>query len=492
MNPSKIFLFSCLSFIFGVSLSSFFYLPTFFLLIFFFLPLIFTIFQRKFWPLFLFFLFFLSGIFYLQFFENKISKSNLFQLNNLNVKFTGLVIKEPDLREKTQRLTLKIEKILEPIEIEKEEGKVLIILSKYPSYHYGDLLLVEGKLEIPQNFSHFNFKDYLAKDGIYSLSYWPSVKLLSQNQGNPFYISILKFKERLREGIYKTISPPPAFLLGAMILGDKRQISEEFKEKLNFSGLRHLTAVSGMHVMIFALILNSIFVFFKISRKKSFFLTLSLISFFIILTGFQNSAIRAGIITFFLLLGDYFGRITNSRRALVFALFLMLLFNPLNLRYDVGFQLSFLAAFGIAFLSPSLKKIFFKRDFLLKEIFIYTLSAQIFTLPLLIYQFGYFSKISLLSNLLVLPILPFILGFGFLLSLSAIFSPYLALILGAPSIFLLFYLDKIIQFFSSLPFSYEEVKISPIFLFLSYLFLGILVFFLEKKFNQPLLKKYLT
>ena len=192
-------------------------------------------------------LFLVAGIWRHQQAELKITDNELGRYNDLEQKITliGQIIKEPDVREKNIKLTIKPEKI---------KGKVLVTINRYPQYQYGDKLKITGNLKTPLEFEDFNYKDYLAKDGIYSVIYWPEIEILDrENYRSPtsiIYAKILSFKNKLRESIYQNLSPPQSSILGAMILGDKSRISQEWKERLNYAGVRHLTAVSGMHIPI--------------------------------------------------------------------------------------------------------------------------------------------------------------------------------------------------------------------------------------------------
>jgi competence protein ComEC len=130
--------------------------------------------------------------------------------------------------------------------------------------------------------------------------------------------------------------------------------------------------------------------------------------------------------------------------------------NPLLLRFDVGFQLSFLAVSGIIFLSPWLRKallILFKKRFsTLQEILAMTFSAQVFTLPIMVFGFGQISLIAPLSNILILPILPLILGLGFAFCLFGLIWNPLAWILSWPIWLMLSYLLGIVDWFSQISF----------------------------------------
>lgn len=449
---SRLFFYFCLSFLAGIFLNSFLSFSRLFLLGFLIsgVFLISVFWERKKIVFAGFVLLaILTGTWRGQLIEDKISDSELHYYNERGkiVSLAGKVVAEPDIRETHVKLTLG--------NLESVEGKVLVSTFKYPEYKYGDVLRIKGVLEEPEEFESFNYREYLQKEGIYSVSYFPEIELIGKGKGNFFYSKILDFKEKLRRVIEENLSPPHSSILSALILGDKRQISEDWKEKLNLAGLRHLTAVSGMHVAVLTVILMNLFLGFGLWKRQAILSSLFLIALFIIITGLQASALRAGIMGGILLFGQYFGRGGFSPRLIIIAAFFMLLANPQLLRYDVGFQLSFLAMMGIIYLGPVfqnwLKKV---PEFLqLRSIVAMTFSAQVFTLPLLIYNFGYFSLVSPLTNVLVVPLLPFLMGFGFaFVLLGAVFQP-LGWILSLPVWLLLNYLIKIIEWFSQLPFS---------------------------------------
>lgn len=286
----------------------------------------------------------------------------------------------------------------------------------------------------------------------------------------------------MEKTIFQTLSPPQSTILKAVILGEKREIPKELSEKLNRTGLRHIVAVSGLHFAILAGILTSFFISLGFWRNQSFYLTIIFLFLYLLMTGFQPSAVRAFGMIFMFLYGQRIGRLSSSFRALIFILFLMLLFNPFLLRYDVGFQLSFLAVSGIIFLSPFFQEKFkFIPSQFLRDIFSFTLSAQIFTFPILVCNFGYFSVVSLLTNILVLPFIPFLMSFGFLFSFLGIFSLSLGKVLSWPCWLLLTFVVKVIDFFSNLSFSSFNLRISFIWLVFIYFVLGIIVWRLKEK-----------
>ena len=406
------------------------------------------------------------------------------------ITLTGRVVKEPDIRDTNIKLT---------IEARLPNGsqassKILVTVSRYPEYKYGDELKITGKLQAPIIFEDFNYKDYLKKDGIYSVVYYPRVELLSRGEYENFisagYAGILFFKDKLRQSIYRSLSPPQSSILGAMLLGDKSMISYDFKEKLNIAGIRHITAVSGLHIVLLSGILMSLLLGLGFWKSQAFYISIVIIFFFIAMTGFQASGVRAGIMGGLFLLGQKIGRRSTGSRAITIAAGVMLVINPLLLFYDVGFQLSFLAAMGIICLSPMFKKwlrfIPETKFFNFRSILIMTLSAYIFTLPILIYNFGRVSLVGPLTNILVLPFIYWIMIFGFIFGIIGIFWQSLAWILSWPDLFLLTYIKEIVDIFSKNWAAKTIDNVHWLWLAIAYLILG----FFAWRLNKCIMNKY--
>ena len=417
------------------------------------------------------------------------AQSKIIYPQEKNITFFGTVAAEPDVRANNIKLVIKPDQN----GFRQVYGKVLATTDRYPEYQYGDKLKISGQLQIPEVFDEFHYRDFLAKDGIYSVIYYPEIELLERGKytgaTRVFFAGVLEFKNKLREVIFQNLSPPQSSILAAIILGDKRQISQEWKEKLNYAGLRHLTAISGMHVGILTVILMSFLIGLGFWRQRAFYFTIALIAFFIIMTGLQASAIRAGIMGGLFLLAQQLGRMNISSRAIIFAATLMLVDNPLLLKLDVGFQLSFLAMLGIIYLVPIFQNLLSKVSdfFQLKNILAITISAQIFTLPILIYNFGYFSAVAPITNILIVPFLPFIMGWGFIFVFAGTILSFFGWFFSLPVWLLLTYLIKIADWFSSFSFSAYFFEVSWVWLLISYLILGLFIW----RFNEKQKLKFL-
>ncbi len=393
-------------------------------------------------------LFLVLGIWHYQSMESRIINNELRKLNDSgqNINLVGIVINEPDIREKSIKLT-----------VNTFDSKILVTTWRYPEYQYGNKLKIVGLLETPPVFEEFNYQDYLKKDGIYSVVNFPEIELIDQGFGNPVMRILFSFKNKFKETARTFISPPELGVLEALIFGDEENISTEWKDKLNFTGTRHIAAVSGMNITIISALLLNLLLAFGFWRNQAFYFSVFLLVLYILMIGFPASAVRAGIMGGLFMTAQHFGRLSTATRAIVFASTIMLFLNPLLLKFDVGFQLSFLAMMGMIFLQPAflafLKKNPNPKFFPLKTTLSATLSAQVFTLPILICNFGYIPLISPIVNILIVPflapitILIFIFGvFGMM------FSP-IGSVLSWPVWLSLAYVTEVIDIFSKIPFS---------------------------------------
>ena len=378
-----------------------------------------------------------------------------------NGSFVGYVVKEPDKRSSNTKLKVKSQKLKVVDEWINVSGNILITTRRYPEYQYGDELIITGKLKTPEIFEDFNYQGYLAKDGIHSVIYYPKIEPTSKNHGNFFYKAIFSFKDKIKQAVEKTMPLPEVAILEALTLGNKRSLTENLKNQLNITGIRHIVAISGMHIMILSQILMYLLIGLGLWRGQAFYFTLAILILFIIMVGAPASAVRAGIMGGILLWAQKIGRLSNSGRAIVFVGAIMLALNPLLLRFDIGFQLSFLAVLGIIYLKPIfddwLNKVL-PQKFKTKSIITMTLAAQFATLPILVYNFGRISFISPLSNVLIVPVLPYVMGAGFIFSLGSVLWLGLGKILIWPAWFMFAYITKLVEFLSKIPFAAREIS----------------------------------
>jgi competence protein ComEC len=248
-----------------------------------------------------------------------------------------------------------------------------------------------------------------------------------------------------------------------------------------------------MNITIISFLILNFLLLVGFWRQQAFYFTIFLLILYILMIGSPASAVRAGVMAGLFLLAQHLGRMSVAQRAVVFAAAFMLFLNPLLLRLDVGFQLSFLAIMGIIYLQPTfsdfLKKIPNFQFFPLRTTLSATLSAQFFTLPILIYNFGYIPLISPITNILIVPFLAPITILIFVFGLSGTIFSLLGYIFSFPTWLSLTYITKIIDFFSKISFtSLTFERVSWIWLIISYLILGFLTWRLQESQKLKFLK----
>lgn len=418
--------------------------------------------------------------------------SQLAKLNGKTAEINGIIVGDPVLGQANQQI------ILEPGGI---DGKILVIANRYPEYRYGDRIKFAAGLEAPRNSDGFDYQNYLAKDGIYSMARYPKIELISQNNGNLVYSGLLSIKRKLKEGIGRVLPAPHNSLLIAILLGDQSGLAGcsakeleadpdcvKLKEKLNISGLRHLAAVSGTHIAIMAGIIAPLLVALGWWRQKALWATLVFVWAFVAMIGFPASAVRAGIMGGLMILAQIIGRLADTARIVTIAAVFMVLQNPLVLRFDIGFQLSFLAVLGMAYFAKPIER---RADFISKwarQPLATTLAAEIFTLPLLIYNFGYVPFYAPITNLLVEPIVFFVTVYGFIMAIAAAINSVLGWLLFFPMWLALSYLLGAAEFFSALPYAAINFQIDFIWLAVSYVFLAVAAWRAKENEKQDFLK----
>lgn len=487
MTSSKALFYIGISFILGIFLESITKVPQIFLWAFLFINLfliiVFSVLRKNKLILLAFcFLVFILGIIRVQISEFNISKDILSNFNGKGeVVFTGTISGEPDIRDTAQMIKVKV-----------GNSNILVTTDRYPEYKYLDQIKITGKLEAPTVTDSFNYKNYLLKDHIYSVVAFPKIELISNshkyNIFSYFYEKMLFLKQKIRENIQKNFLPPQSSILEGTILGDNGAMSKELKSKLNITGLRHIISVSGTHVVILSSILMSVLLAIGLWRGQAFYIAVFFLLIYIVLTGLPASGIRAGIMGFLYLLAQKIGRQSMGIRVVVLACATMLFINPLLLLYDVGFQLSFLAVVGLIYLEPPLKflinKLMQGKADGLASIISTTFAAQILTLPIMIYNFGNFSFVAPITNFLVLPIVYWLMIFGFLSCGLGLISSTVGWILSFPCWVLLSYFLKIIDIFSQSWMVKTIENVHWAWLLFSYVIIILAVRFLHKKIGS--------
>lgn len=380
------------------------------------------------------FLFFLAGGARIIFAHPDIKDSkHIAFYNGTDILFEGVVSQESDVRVDHQKLTISASCVDEcSVEYQKDReveenkkcssfgcspvsGRVLVKAPIYTKYKYGDYLRVSCKIETPEMIEDFSYDKYLARYDIYSVCWRGDIEKISSNKGNFVMREILSFKDYFIKTINQIISEPYSSFLAGLLVGARRGIPDYLLEAFNRTGTTHIIAISGTNITIIAAVIIGFLQFLGISKKRAFWWISAGIIVFVIITGATASVVRAGIMGIFVLLSRRLGRPSRTTNALALTAFAMILANPKIFAFDAGFQLSFLATIGLVYINPIIQNRLKNRHefFGIKEAFVTTISAMIATTPLILYQFGRFSLVAPLANILIIPVIPLAMAFGF-------------------------------------------------------------------------------
>lgn len=371
--------------------------------------------------IFLFLIFFVLGFWRFNVDPKIKGNDDLNKMIGKSIEMQGFIVDDPEYRIGFSRFTLKT----------KYQNHDYFIQAKsdpYTKFYYGDKITAIVKLKKPENFLSQNGKEVnyikmLAKDNIFYQADVVYVKQSSHNNLSHLKYFLFKLKNKFIDSYRKNLSEPESSLIAGILFGDKSGFTDSYKQSFINSGTIHIVALSGYNITIlaeFVMSLLSLFLSFTISSIFG----ILIIVLFVIMTGMTSTAIRSAIMALFAIMAKRFGMTSNASRALFIAGFIMLLINPMLLVYDISFQLSFLATFGLIYLSPIFEKklLFVTSKFELRGILATTISATIITLPFLLYKIGYVSVVSVFSNILILSFMPFTMLLGFIASLLSFIS----------------------------------------------------------------------
>lgn len=424
----------------------------------------------------------LFGAGYFQAFVAIQSKDNISGIIGHNVNLTGVIVEDVERDERHQKLTLGV---LTSNKHKSYKGKVLLYLPRHPIYTPGQRLKFEGELTEPTVFESFDWRKYLEKEGIYALMFEPKSVDLHEDQSLNFVLEmkawLLGLKSSLIGNINKVLPEPEAGLLAGILAGAKSSLSDDLLKVFGIVGLTHIIALSGYNISVIIRGMTALTA--RWPRRLSMFLGLVGISAFIIATGASASVVRAGIMAAVILLAERLGRKADGIIALLVAATLMALANPLVVRFDVGFQLSFVATAGLILFSDQVALWRWVRYVpkIFREHLIATLAALSLTTPLIIWYFGQISIVAPLANILVLPVIPIVMLVGFISALVGSIFPLLGQTIGFVVFALLHYIVAISRILADIPLASIAIERSGLIYITAYLVIISLLFFYAKR-----------
>jgi len=202
---------------------------------------------------------FFSGAFYFQSSLPTINEHCLqFYNDQGTIEVRGMVNTDPEVRDKTTHIHLAATEIKLDEEWHKVSGTALLFVPRYPTYNYGDVLRVTGKLETPPQLNDFDYKGYLAHQGIYSTMLYPKIEIVGTGKGFKPLEWVYSLRNELSQTLAEILPEPQASLAQGIILGIRGNIPSSVNADFSHTGTAHLLAISGLHLAIVAGMILSI------------------------------------------------------------------------------------------------------------------------------------------------------------------------------------------------------------------------------------------
>lgn len=399
----------------------------------------------------------------------------LAQFYNKTVTISGKIAKDPSLSEQKLAITLTDLKI----DGNEVAGKIYLTFTTFSTSKTtaGELA---GTEEDPERADLITLSGELKSGfGTFVATIQNPTVLELRKSGDVF----LKIRKAFAKQIKKYVGTTnEAGLELGYLLGMKNEIDAEFEEALRIVGLTHIIVASGTHLGILVGFGRKIFG--KISRFAGFLVAVGLIIVFVGITGLTPSMMRAAFVALLSLVAWYYGRDAASWRILLYAAAVTLAIEPENL-LDLAWQLSLGSFAGLMLISPILTKFFYGRrePGFIGGSLITSLSTMLCCAPILIYNFGSISLISVVANLLILPTIAPVMGLGVATGISGLIGfGIVAKIFGFLTSIILKYHIFIINFLSKQKVFVVEVAKNNALVFLLWIIpIGLVVFSFWKK-----------
>lgn len=345
--------------------------------------------------------------------------------DNKNISIEGTIISDIEEKEYNYTFTIRTKDDYFLVNLKKNKEEV--------NLEYGNKLQILGEYQEPnkaRNYQGFDYKNYLKTNKIYGIirvDSYANIIIKQQKNLSNFKLFIHKIREKLKRNIQELLTEKTYALGIGILIGDNSRIDEKIVEDFKNSNLSHMLAVSGAHINYVVLTVSILFTKKRAGIKAQRVVTIMMMLFFMELTQMTPSVVRAGISCIIYMLASLLYRKADVINAMAISTLVILLNNPFSL-FNIGFQLSYAGTLGIILFCKWID-IPIKNKLLkyLKDSIIISLSANIFIIPIMMYQFNTISLTFILSNLLAGPLL----GISIILEIIVLLISFMSINIAA-------------------------------------------------------------
>lgn len=298
---------------------------------------------------------------------------------------------------------------------------------------YGMEIILEGKYIEPtedRNYKGFNYKEYLKTKKIYGSFKAEKISVIKENNVNFILRISNNTRNKVIEIAKKILPQQTSSLLIGILIGERQYISEDITENFSKSSLSHILAISGSHISYIIIGITFILTKSRTSKKGMYIITILSLIFFIFITNFSSSVIRACIMGIIVLFAKIVYRKPDILTSISVSLLIILIDNPFTIK-DIGLQLSYLGTIGIVYLNKPIAN--FLEKYMKKKIakiLAITISAQIMVLPVTVINFNNISTVFIISNIIAAPLTGGIILLGYANVLIGVISLDIAKIIA--------------------------------------------------------------
>ncbi len=356
------------------------------------------------------------------------------------VRLHGIARVEPEERERSRRLRLRVQSVDTGEGWRPATGGVLVRLPLAPPIHAGDVVRLEGRLTAPPELPHFDYRAYLARQGIGATMEYPRARVTGHEPPSRVDRALAAARRRAAWALDEALPQPWAALARGIVVGDRGAIPRALTDDFNVTGVSHLIAISGFNITLVAgMIVGALS--WLAGRRPAATIALATITLYAVFVGLSASVARALIMGMLVIGATLTGRPGAPLVTLAVAAAAMTAHDPLILG-DLGFQLSFGATAGIMLLAPAAQAggrrvvaghggVPAGAVLVVWDLAAITLAATLATLPVMLHAFGRVSLVSPLANLVLVPVFPVVMITSGLAAATAAIVPASAPLVGA-------------------------------------------------------------